>query len=127
MILDASALLAYLLGEAGKDVVLEAILSGAQMSVVNLAEVAARYVRAGASPGQVRALHARLPFPLLALDEGVAVEAGLMAKAGSAFGLSLGDRCCLATAKRFGMPALTADRAWEPAASVLGVEVRLIR
>ena len=40
-------------------------------------------------------------------------------------GLSLGDRACLSLARRLGLPALTADRAWS--ALDLEIEVRLIR
>jgi len=39
--------------------------------------------------------------------------------------VSLADRACLALASRLGLPALTADRAWQ--VLDLGVEVRLIR
>jgi hypothetical protein len=36
-------------------------------------------------------------------------------------GIPLADRACLATAMRLGLPALTADRAWEQ----LGLEVEV--
>ena len=39
MILDASALLAFLLAEPGKDRVAEALIEGAVMTTVNFAEV----------------------------------------------------------------------------------------
>jgi PIN domain nuclease of toxin-antitoxin system len=42
-------------------------------------------------------------------------------------GLSLGDRACLALARRERLPALTADRIWLQAGTLIGVEVRLIR
>jgi PIN domain nuclease of toxin-antitoxin system len=42
-------------------------------------------------------------------------------------GLSLGDRFCLAQARRSGAAALTADRSWRVLAAPLGVEVELIR
>jgi len=41
------------------------------------------------------------------------------------FGLSLGDRACLALGAARGLPVLTADRSW--AELSIGVEVRLIR
>jgi ribonuclease VapC len=43
------------------------------------------------------------------------------------FGLSLGDRCCLALAAREKVPAITADAAWLQAAPLVGVSVELIR
>lgn len=44
---------------------------------------------------------------------------------GEAFGLSLGDRACLALAAELGIPALTADQTW--AGLDIGVKVELIR
>ncbi len=44
MILDASALLVFLLREPGQERVAEVLLDGATMTTVNLAEVAAKYV-----------------------------------------------------------------------------------
>jgi PIN domain nuclease of toxin-antitoxin system len=42
-------------------------------------------------------------------------------------GLSLGDRYCLALAKREGVPALTAERRWPDIAAAADVTVNLIR
>ena len=39
--------------------------------------------------------------------------------------LSLGDRCCLALARRLGLPVVTADRAWSELDA--GVDVRQVR
>jgi len=41
-------------------------------------------------------------------------------------GLSLGHRCCLVTARRLGIPAVTADRDWEKLEQE-SPEVRTIR
>jgi hypothetical protein len=43
------------------------------------------------------------------------------------FGLSLGDRLCLALAIREKPPALTADKAWADVAPLIGATVKLIR
>lgn len=56
-------------------------------------------------------------------EDGV-VAADLMAIT-RPFGLSLGDRCCLATALRLSLPVLTADRAW--ANLSIGIDITLIR
>jgi ribonuclease VapC len=42
-----------------------------------------------------------------------------------AYGLSFGDRACLALARRLGLPALTAERAW--AELDLGIPVEVLR
>ncbi|MBI3977092.1 MAG: hypothetical protein HY331_02795 [Chloroflexi bacterium] len=44
-------------------------------------------------------------------DADLAYQAGLLHPATRQAGLSLGDRACLALARRLGLPALTADRA----------------
>ena len=44
-----------------------------------------------------------------------------------AFGLSLGDRSCLALAPMLNMPAVTADRVWSNVAESIGVEVIVSR
>lgn len=41
------------------------------------------------------------------------------------FGLSLGDRACLALARQANLPALTADQAWVELR--IGVEIRALR
>ena len=126
-VLDASALLALTLAEPGEERVMAVILAGARMTTANFAEVATRYVRAGASEAQVRALHDGLPVVLVPVDADLALRAALMSGATRAAGLSLGDRLCLALAQREQVPALTADRAWAGVADQVGVRVELLR
>lgn len=126
VVLDASALLAALLSEKGADEV-DAQIDGAQMTTVNLAEVVGYFARAGADRDRVGALLTGLPLTFVPPDEELAVDVGLMRPAGEPFGLSLGDRFCLAHAKRLGATALTADRAWVRASEALGIKIALIR
>ncbi len=126
MILDASAVLAFLLAETGKDAVLEALLAGADMTTVNFAEVATKYVLRGAAT-EAEALLQQLPVTLVPIDADLALRAALMAGVTQPAGLSLGDRLCLALAQRSGKTALTADRSWAPLADRIGAKVQLIR
>jgi ribonuclease VapC len=130
LVLDASALLAHLRDEPGADVVGEAIAGGAAISTVNLAEVFSRSADRGADPQELAATLTRSGL----LDGAIAVEPFTAADAIDAArlrpltrdaGLSLGDRACLALARRLGAPALTADIAWQGVAH--GVELRPIR
>lgn len=127
MLLDASAVLAVLKRERGQERVQEAVLTGSAMSTVNLAEVVARYTLEGAREDALIRLRARLPIRLIPLDPETAIEAGRLAQYTSRFGLSLGDRCCLATAKRMESAVLTADRIWQEVGPLIGVNVQLIR
>ncbi|HEY5070785.1 MAG TPA: type II toxin-antitoxin system VapC family toxin [Caulobacteraceae bacterium] len=126
IVLDASALLTALRGEPGAERV-QASLDGAVMSTVNLAEVAGHYARAGARREDIADLLAGLPIIFAEPDEALAIDAGVMRRLTDRAGLSLGDRFCLALAKRSGARALTADRAWKALGAILGVEVELIR
>nr|WP_295661454.1 type II toxin-antitoxin system VapC family toxin [Polymorphobacter sp.] len=125
IVLDASAVLAVLLDEPGADVVI-AHLEAAVISTVNLSEVATR-LRRGLDADVVRSHLNSLRMVAIPADETLAVEAGLLDRVTSPFGLSLGDRHCLALGLRLGCPVLTGDRAWSEVASAVGVEVRLIR
>jgi PIN domain nuclease of toxin-antitoxin system len=126
MILDASAVLAFLLREPGQDRVMEALLAEPRMSTVNFAEVVTKYVLRGAAV-QGERLRDELPVLFVPVDEDLALQAALMSAVTRPFGLSLGDRICLALARRTGLPALTADRSWLEVAAELGVTVETIR
>jgi len=126
VILDASAVLAFLLNEPGKDVVLDALLAGADMTTVNFAEVATKYVLRGAK-AQAETLLEQLPVTLLPVDADLALRSAMMAGVTKPAGLSMGDRICLAAAQRSGKAALTADPSWLKLAEPLGVRVQAIR
>jgi PIN domain nuclease of toxin-antitoxin system len=125
-VLDASALLALLRNEPGGDTV-KSVLAESAIATANLSEVVAHYARQGASEPDIRRLLDPLPMTRAPLDEDLAFEAGLLIPSTRPAGLSLGDRACLALARRLGVPALTADRAWVGVANAVGVQVQLIR
>lgn len=129
-VLDASALLAHLQDEPGGDVVAEAIAGGAVISTVNLAEVFSRVADRGDDPAKLAAELTQIGLldgaitvePFTAAD---AIDAGRLRPLTRDAGLSLGDRACLALARRLDAPALTADTDWQGVAH--GVELRPIR
>ena len=122
VVLDASAVLAWLQAEPGADVV-DPLFSAAAMSAVNWSEVLQKVAQRGRNTDEAGDLLQALGltiFPLTA--EGAALAARLWEQAPS---LSLGDRCCLALARHLGLPAITADRDWRQL--VVGIEIRPIR
>jgi len=125
-VVDASALLAALLGESGADRV-DAVIDGAVMTTVNLAEVVGYYAKAGGDRAAICAMLGALPLTYFAPDEELAIDAGVMRTHTERAGLSLGDRMCLALAKRVDGIALTADRPWAAFAKTLDVRIELIR
>jgi ribonuclease VapC len=124
VILDASALLAALLGEPGAEVVI-ARRSGAMMSAVNYSEVLARTAALCGSLEDAKRRVDRQEVAVIPLDQSMATVAASLRAATKALGLSLADRCCLALALTRGLPILTADRAWQQIE--VGVTVELIR
>ncbi len=108
-VLDASALLAWLLEEPGAALVDP---SNAVINSVNWCEVVQKLASRG---GDVEALGAemealglrRLAFSVV---EGEAAAA--LQQVTQHLGLSLGDRACIATAAQLRATALTADREW---------------
>ena len=129
-VLDASALLAHLRDEPGADVVAEAIASGAVISTVNLAEVFSRVADRGDDPAKLAAelIQSGLLDGAITVESFTAadaIDAGRLRPLTRDAGLSLGDRACLALARRLDAPALTADTDWQGVAH--GVELRPIR
>lgn len=129
-VLDASALLAVLHREDGARVVTAAIAAGAAIGVVNLAEVLTKLVEDGRDPRSALAELRKTNNPGRALSiepltTPDCVAAARLRPTTRPQGLSLADRACLTLAKRLGVPALTADRAWANATT--GIKVQLIR
>jgi ribonuclease VapC len=121
-VLDASALLALLFGEVGFEVV---PLEGSAVSAVNWSEVVQVAARRDADVvGLADAIAAEgaVVVPFTAAQAEVAAALWVRTRAA---GLSLGDRACLALARRYRVPALTADRAWGQMG--VGVEVVVVR
>ena len=126
IVLDASAVLAMLLGEPGAANVKD-VLSDAAVTTVNLSEIAGHYARSGVAESDIRRVLDPLPIERVAFDEELAYGAATLLPATRAAGLSLGDRACLALARRLDTPAMTADRNWLGVARSIGVRVELIR
>ena len=110
VVLDASAILAFLLDEDGADLVEAELLAGACCGAANWSEVGQKVLAAGRDWDLVRAL---------LLGYGVRVEPVLASDAEWAArrwrrgeGLSLADRLCMALAERLDAEVLTVDTVW---------------
>lgn len=120
VVLDASAILAYLGGEAGADVTEQALTDGAACSTVSWSEAAQKVRAAGGDWSVAAAL--LTSYGLTVYDATVTDAERAASRWVRGDGLSLGDRFCLALGDRLDTTVLTADTAWatEP-------RVRLIR
>ena len=123
-VLDSSAVLALLRNEPGADLIGQ-VMPRSLLCAVNLTEVVGKLIERGAPASAAVQIARSLPYQVVPYDEDLASEAGVLWGETRATGLSLGDRACLALARREGLPALTTDRRW--ARETVGVDVQLIR
>jgi ribonuclease VapC len=123
-VLDASAVLALIQDEPGGQRV-RSVVRQAVLSSVNLTEVVTKLIARGVPVNEVGEILLEIEFFVHAHDEELAVEAGAMHTITRRQGLSLGDRACLALARRLAAPALTTDRAWSQVD--VGVAIEVIR
>ena len=115
-VFDASALLAWLQGEDGTDVVERNLEAGGRCGAANWSEVAQKVLAAGQDWDLVRALLVSYPLevePVLGPDAEWAARRWRRGE-----GLSLADRLCLALAERTDEEVWTADTSWGRAGRV---------
>jgi PIN domain nuclease of toxin-antitoxin system len=124
-VLDASAILAVLFEERGAEKMTDELLSFAVVSAVNLAEVQTKLVKMGHPPEDAWSDAQLLetdPEPFTA-DQ--AKIAGSLIAETEKYGLSLGDRSCLALAIALKAPVYTTEQAWRNLK--IGVPIHVIR
>jgi ribonuclease VapC len=129
ILLDASAVLAYLQEEPGAETVAEALAmpDECQMSAANHAEVISRCLDRGVTEEIVDVMLAELGYQVIPVQAEDGALAGRLRRSTRASGLSLGDLLCLATAMRLACPVMTTDRPWLNVAGTLGLDIRCIR
>jgi ribonuclease VapC len=123
IVLDASALLAYLFREAGHQVVEEYIESTC-ISTVNLSEVAGRFTRDGIDATLLLQQIQQTSIEIIPFSQLHALHAASLLPHTQRYGLSLGDRACLGLAKERQLPVLTADTVWT---ELMGIEVEIVQ
>ncbi len=123
-VLDSSAILAVILNEPGNQKVAP-FLQGGLLSTVNLAEVQTRLAQLGVAAdhawNRILSFHCEVCF---FSDEQARIAAELIT-ATKPFGLSLGDRACLALAMDRKARIYTTDRIWKNLD--LPIEIEVIR
>jgi PIN domain nuclease of toxin-antitoxin system len=126
-VLDASAVLALLNKEHGHEQVL-AVLPAAAIGTVNLTEVIAKLCERGVPPDAAMEAVQCLGAEIVPHSVEHALRTGELRPITKAFGLSLGDRACLALGRERNATVITAERHWdERVAAVAGVSIRRIR
>lgn len=117
ILLDASAILALVLGEPAGDKV-AAAAEEATVATPNWAEVLEKARRAGLVTTTLSVRLVGLGMRPVSVDREDAEVAASLWKPGG--GLSLADRFCIAVGRRLDLPIWTCDRAWA------GVDERVV-
>ncbi len=124
VVLDASALLAFLLDEPGATAVAEHLPHSA-ISAVNYAETLTKLLDRGKPIAESVVGITRLRLEVVPYDAEQAAATAALRAGTKHLGLSLGDRACLALGLTRQAPVLTADRNWTRLD--LGVRVQPVR
>ena len=125
IVLDASALLAVLNDEPGAEMLTLALLTGAVVSTVNLAEVHSKLVGHGIDRDDAwEAALSPVREVEVFTSEQAKIAGGLILRT-RPLGLSLGDRACLALGITLKAPVYTADKDWKKLK--LGIPIHAIR
>lgn len=124
MVLDASALIAVLRLEPGADKV-SPLISKSCISAVNLSETLGKMIGYEKPLDGVAHQIRRLRIDVIPFDTELAAIAASFWKPTRQYGLSLGDRACLALAAKLRLPAYTTEGDWQKCK--LGVTIVKIR
>ena len=124
IVFDSSAIIALLELEEGWEIVSDH-LNNAIVSTINLAEVmtvmSRKTVGVDVAGEAMKLLQNVFPH-IVDFNQEQAVITASLDSATKEYGLSLGDRACLALAKSKNLPVLTADKVWEKLK--IGVEIK---
>jgi PIN domain nuclease of toxin-antitoxin system len=125
VVLDASAILAILFQEQGGEKLTAEILRDSVISTVNLAEVQSKLIKKGYVPEEAweDALSIVNSAELYTSEQ--ARIAGDLITTTEKYGLSLGDRSCLALAIALQAPVYTTEQTWRNLK--LGIPIHVIR
>lgn len=125
-VIDASALLAFLKDESIPLHDLESLLPKSLISSVNACEVATVMLRLGIPCETVEGLIDETVGSIIPFHKEHYILAANLSKITKPYGLSLGDRACLALAQHMNLPVYTADKIWSKL-KIDNLEIKIIR
>ena len=112
VVLDASAILAIIFDEPGKEKLTPEILDRSVVGTVNLAEVQTKAIKKGLEPEVAWETASVLVSAVEPFTADHARIAGDLITTTERYGLSLGDRSCLALAIALNAPVYTTEQVW---------------
>jgi len=124
-VFDASAILALIQSEPGADKLTQQIRDSAVASSVNMAEVQGKLVLNGWDPNIAWEDALSCVADVEPQSAGQAKQAGTLVRSTKQYGLSVGDRSCLALAIELNAEVYTTEKLWKNLK--LGVPIHVIR
>lgn len=125
IVLDASAMLAIIFHERGAEKLTDEIMDNAVIGTVNLAEVQSKLNKKGFDPEEAWESALSLVTAAEPFTSDQARIAGDLIVKTEKYGLSLGDRACLALAITLKAPVYTTEQIWRNLK--LGIPIHVIR
>lgn len=124
-VFDASAILALIQSEPGADKLTQQIRDSAVASSVNMAEVQGKLVLNGWDPNIAWEDALSCVADVEPQSAGQAKQAGTLVRSTKQYGLSVGDRSCLALAIELNAEVYTTEKLWKNLK--LGIPIHVIR
>ena len=94
---------------------------------MNLSELVAVLARSGVKEGDIDEIIRDLIPEIIPFSEDISIKTGKLAKLTQTYGLSLGDRACIATGNYYNMTIYTADKLWLELKSMINANIIVIR
>ena len=126
VLLDTSALIALLKKEHGFDII-EDIIANSAISSVNFSEFVAVLTRSGIKENEINEIITDIVPEIIPFCIDTSILAGKLAFLSKDYGLSLGDRACIATGEFYKMEIYTTDKIWLKLQPNLKTTITLIR
>ncbi len=124
-LLDTSAIIALIKKEPGYKIVSN-ILANSAISTVNFTELISTLIKEGVSEEDADAITENIIPEIIPYDHEVAINAGKLISITKPYGLSLGDRACIALGMQLELPIYTADKIWAKL-DLPNLDIKLIR
>lgn len=125
-VIDSSTLLAFIKDESFSLKEIESILPHAVISSVNICEVATVLMRLEMPINTIEELINETIGDIIPFDKELSLAAAKLWEKTKSYGLSLGDRACIALGQKLQLPIYTADKIWSEL-KLENVEIKLIR
>jgi len=125
-LLDTSALIALIKKEDGYETI-DNIIANSAISSVNLSELVAVLARSGVSNADIDEIIKDIVPEIIPFCEDTSIKAGKLLNITKTYGLSLGDRACIATGDFYKMEIHTTDKIWSKLQSDITTKITVIR